>query len=113
MESHLRVVSHGVGASHSGRQKEHERRNRGHSSKSLHAQSLRASSLRRLVNPRHPAELRFFSGLTLGVNRQVFIAKAASEGVRAATEQRDRPFGDYSVADEANRPDRAHIVGER
>jgi enoyl-CoA hydratase len=41
---------------------------------------------------------------------EAFIAKAASEGVRAVTEDRDRPFGDYSVAGDADRPDTTHVI---
>jgi enoyl-CoA hydratase len=44
---------------------------------------------------------------------EAFIAKAASEGVRTATEERDRPFGDYSVASGADRPDPSHVVDGR
>jgi enoyl-CoA hydratase len=44
---------------------------------------------------------------------EAFIAKAASEGVRTATEERDRPFGDYSVASGADRPDPSHVVDRR
>lgn len=41
---------------------------------------------------------------------EAFIGKAASDGVRAATEERDRPFGDYSVASDSGRPDPAHVI---
>jgi enoyl-CoA hydratase len=41
---------------------------------------------------------------------EAFIGKAAAEGVRAATQGRDEPFGDYSAASDENRPDPAHIV---
>ncbi|MBV8432550.1 MAG: crotonase/enoyl-CoA hydratase family protein [Solirubrobacterales bacterium] len=39
-----------------------------------------------------------------------FIAKAAAEGVRAATNERDEPFGDYSVAGDGQRPDAGHVI---
>ncbi len=41
-----------------------------------------------------------------------FIDKAASDGVRAVTNERDAPFGDYSMADEQNRPDPEHVIGD-
>ncbi len=41
---------------------------------------------------------------------EAFIGKAASDGVRAATEERDRPFGDYSVASDSGRPDPTHVI---
>ncbi len=37
-----------------------------------------------------------------------FIDTAAQRGVRAAINQRDEPFGDYSMADEDQRPDPNH-----
>jgi enoyl-CoA hydratase len=43
---------------------------------------------------------------------EAFIAKAASEGVGRATAERDRPFGDYSAASGADRPDPANVVGD-
>jgi enoyl-CoA hydratase len=39
-----------------------------------------------------------------------FIEQASTEGVRAATQRRDAPFGDYSVAGEDDRPDPAHVI---
>jgi enoyl-CoA hydratase len=39
-----------------------------------------------------------------------FIDKATDEGVRAATEERDALFGDYSVATGDRRPDPAHVI---
>jgi enoyl-CoA hydratase len=39
-----------------------------------------------------------------------FVDTAAAGGVRAATSARDAPFGDYSAAGEANRPDPRHII---
>ena len=39
-----------------------------------------------------------------------FIETATNEGVRAATEERDALFGDYSVATGKRRPDRAHVI---
>jgi enoyl-CoA hydratase len=40
-----------------------------------------------------------------------FIDKAGSEGVRAATNERDAPFGDYSMAGPDRRPDPNHVIG--
>ncbi len=37
-----------------------------------------------------------------------FIEQAATAGVRAATDERDAPFGDYSMAGEEGRPDPGH-----
>jgi enoyl-CoA hydratase len=39
-----------------------------------------------------------------------FVQRASTEGVRAATQHRDAPFGDYSAAAPDRRPDRSHIV---
>ncbi len=39
-----------------------------------------------------------------------FVDQAEAEGVRAATEQRDAPFGDYSAAGPDGRPDPAHVI---
>jgi enoyl-CoA hydratase len=39
-----------------------------------------------------------------------FIAKAAAEGVRAATNVRDAPFGDYSAAGDDQRPDPGNVI---
>jgi len=39
-----------------------------------------------------------------------FIQTAATEGVRAAVERRDGPFGGYSQAPPELRPDPAHII---
>ncbi len=39
-----------------------------------------------------------------------FIATAENEGVRAAVEQRDGPWGDYSQAPPERRPDPAHVI---
>jgi enoyl-CoA hydratase/carnithine racemase len=39
-----------------------------------------------------------------------FIAKAEREGVRAATNERDAPFGDYSMASEDRRPDPGNVI---
>jgi enoyl-CoA hydratase len=39
-----------------------------------------------------------------------FIQTAANEGVRAAVERRDGPFGDYSQAPPELRPDPSHII---
>jgi enoyl-CoA hydratase len=39
-----------------------------------------------------------------------FVEQAARAGVRAATEQRDAPFGDYSAAEPDRRPDPSHVV---
>jgi enoyl-CoA hydratase len=39
-----------------------------------------------------------------------FIKTAATEGVRAAVEHRDGPFGDYSQAPPELRPDPSHVI---
>lgn len=39
-----------------------------------------------------------------------FIDTAATDGVRAAVEQRDGPWGDYSQAPPGRRPDPSHII---
>ena len=39
-----------------------------------------------------------------------FIDKASAEGVRAATQDRDAPFEDYSMAGAERRPDPAHAI---
>ena len=39
-----------------------------------------------------------------------FIERASQEGVRAVTEARDEPFGDYSAAGPENRPDPEHVI---
>jgi enoyl-CoA hydratase len=39
-----------------------------------------------------------------------FIGKAAAEGVKAATQERDAFFGDYSMARTEDRPDPRHVV---
>jgi enoyl-CoA hydratase len=39
-----------------------------------------------------------------------FIAKASSEGVRAATNERDALFGDYSMASGDRKPDPSHVI---
>jgi enoyl-CoA hydratase len=39
-----------------------------------------------------------------------FIQTAATEGVRAAVERRDGPFGDYSQAPAELRPDPSHVI---
>jgi enoyl-CoA hydratase len=39
-----------------------------------------------------------------------FIARAGSEGVRAVTNDRDAPFGDYSMASGDRRPDPSHVI---
>ena len=41
---------------------------------------------------------------------RAFIYRASSESVRAATLARDEPFGDYSAADAAGRPDPSHVI---
>jgi hypothetical protein len=41
---------------------------------------------------------------------EAFIAKAAVDGVSAATEERDALFEDYSAATGENRPDPAHVI---
>jgi enoyl-CoA hydratase len=39
-----------------------------------------------------------------------FVERAATAGVRAATEQRDGLFGDYSAASAGGRPDPSHVI---
>jgi enoyl-CoA hydratase len=39
-----------------------------------------------------------------------FVERAAADGVRAATEQRDALFGDYSAASAGSRPDPSHVI---
>jgi len=39
-----------------------------------------------------------------------FIDTAARDGVRAATNERDALFGDYSMADDDRRPDPSHVI---
>jgi enoyl-CoA hydratase len=39
-----------------------------------------------------------------------FIERASAEGVGAVTRARDEPFGDYSAADAADRPDPNHVI---
>ena len=39
-----------------------------------------------------------------------FIGKASREGVGAATNERDAPFDDYSVAGPERRPDSDHAI---
>ncbi|GFG52714.1 enoyl-CoA hydratase [Mycolicibacterium agri] len=39
-----------------------------------------------------------------------FVETAATEGVRAAIEQRDGPWGDYSQAPPQRRPDPSHVI---
>jgi enoyl-CoA hydratase len=39
-----------------------------------------------------------------------FIQTAETEGVRAAVERRDGPFGDYSQAPPELRPDPSHVI---
>jgi enoyl-CoA hydratase len=41
---------------------------------------------------------------------RAFIEQASAEGVGAATAERDAPFGDYSVAVGAQRPDPRHVI---
>jgi enoyl-CoA hydratase len=42
-----------------------------------------------------------------------FVERSSAEGVRAATEERDAPFGDYSAAGPDRRPDPAHVITPR
>ncbi len=44
---------------------------------------------------------------------QAFVERSAADGVRAATQQRDAPFGDYSAAGPEGRPDPAHVISPR
>jgi enoyl-CoA hydratase len=39
-----------------------------------------------------------------------FIDRAAADGVSAAIQERDRPFGDYSAGGSAQRPDPANVI---
>ena len=39
-----------------------------------------------------------------------FIETASTEGVRAAVERRDGPWGDYSQAPPDRRPDPSHVI---
>ncbi len=39
-----------------------------------------------------------------------FVERAATEGVRAVTEDRDGPFGDYSQAPSGQQPDPSHVI---
>jgi enoyl-CoA hydratase len=39
-----------------------------------------------------------------------FIDRAAADGVGAAIEERDRPFGDYSAGGPAQRPDPENVI---
>ena len=39
-----------------------------------------------------------------------FVEQAATAGVRAATTERDAPFGDYSAAGPDQRPDPSHVI---
>jgi enoyl-CoA hydratase/carnithine racemase len=39
-----------------------------------------------------------------------FVERAAADGVRAATEQRDALFEDYSAAGAGRRPDPSHVI---
>ena len=41
---------------------------------------------------------------------QQFIDTAANQGVRAAIERRDGPWGDYSQAPPEKRPDPSHVI---
>ena len=42
-----------------------------------------------------------------------FVERSSADGVRAATERRDAPFGDYSAAGPDRRPDPAHVITPR
>jgi enoyl-CoA hydratase len=42
-----------------------------------------------------------------------FVERAAADGIRAATRQRDAPFGDYSAAPADRRPDPACVITPR
>jgi enoyl-CoA hydratase len=39
-----------------------------------------------------------------------FIERASNDGVRAVTQARDEPFGDYSAAGSDGRPDPSHVI---
>ena len=42
-----------------------------------------------------------------------FVERSSADGVHAATERRDAPFGDYSAAGPDRRPDPAHVITPR
>jgi enoyl-CoA hydratase len=42
-----------------------------------------------------------------------FVEQSAADGVGAATQQRDAPFGDYSAAPPQRRPNPAHVISPR
>jgi enoyl-CoA hydratase len=42
-----------------------------------------------------------------------FVERSAADGVRATTQQRDAPFGDYSAAGPEGQPDPAHVISPR
>jgi enoyl-CoA hydratase len=61
------------------------------------------------------ASTQMLGGILDGLMRNTpealdFIQTAATEGVRAAVERRDRPFGDYSQAPPELRPDPSHVI---
>ncbi len=61
------------------------------------------------------ASTQMLGGILDGLMRNTpealgFIQTAATEGVRAAVERRDGPFGDYSQAPPEFRPDPSHVI---
>jgi enoyl-CoA hydratase len=61
------------------------------------------------------ASTQMLGGILDGLMRNTpealdFIQTAATEGVRAAVERRDGPFGDYSQAPPELRPDPSHVI---
>jgi enoyl-CoA hydratase len=61
------------------------------------------------------ASTQMLGGILDGLMRNTpdaldFIATAATDGVRAAVQRRDGPFGDYSHAPPELRPDSSHII---
>jgi enoyl-CoA hydratase len=61
------------------------------------------------------ASTQLLGGILDGLMRNTpealdFIQTAATEGVRAAVERRDGPFGDYSQAPPELRPDPSHVI---
>jgi enoyl-CoA hydratase len=61
------------------------------------------------------ASTQMLGGILDGLMRNTpdaldFIRTAQTEGVRAAVERRDGPFGDYSQAPAELRPDPTHVI---
>ena len=65
-----------------------------------------------LLDPRRD-RLRVGSGRaaqTRSLPGERFIERASAEGVRAVTNERDAPFGDYSMGAGDRRPDPNHVI---